>query len=489
MHDVLDKVNKNTKDFEVKYPKNIRKERCQFFTPINIAVFMASAFHTKNKEIKILDPCGGTGVLSVAILDKILNEKQISSVKLDIYEVDDCVVDILKKNIKLIETRFKHKNVSLNVNIYNENFITKVNEESCIREYYDLVIANPPYKKISKISEEAMFMEEIVFGQPNLYMLFMAQGCKMLKDSGQMVCIVPRSFFNGKYFTKFRIWLFKNFSITYIHSFNSRSKIINDEVLQELVIVKIVKENKKEVIITCSENDKDISSDKKIVLSSSMLWENKDERKIRLPISEEDINLIKKFDSMSSTFEKLGFKFSTGPVVDFRVTEGLLQRGTKNTVPLLWCANFGNVFLNWPLKNTKYKQHIDFNKNRRILLTKSNYVLIKRFSSKEEGKKLKINIVEVEKFNYEYLGLENHLNYLRINDNSTGVMKGIYILLNSNMYNKYFNIINGTTQINSFDLNSLPCPSIKKINELAAVDVAYEDLVSEKCDEILNLIL
>ena len=137
----------------------------------------------------------------------------------------------------MIKNKYDEANRILCVNMYNENFVTAHRHA-----IYDLVIGNPPYIKVNKNVREAETANEILFGQPNMYMIFMFHSLKMLKQNGQLVFIVPRSLFNGKYFYKYRQWLYKNYPITYIHNFESRRKVFNDKILQELIIIKI--ENK-----------------------------------------------------------------------------------------------------------------------------------------------------------------------------------------------------------------------------------------------------
>ncbi len=64
---------------------------------------------------------------------------------------------------------------------------------------YDYVIGNPPYMKISKNAPEVIAMPEICYGTPNLYFLFAAMGLFNLKDNGEMVYIIPRSWTSGAY--------------------------------------------------------------------------------------------------------------------------------------------------------------------------------------------------------------------------------------------------------------------------------------------------
>lgn len=99
-------------------------------------------------------------------------------------------------------------------------------------------------------------MKEVCHGAPNLYFLFMAMSIQQLKEEGQLVYIIPRSWTSGAYFERFRKWLFARTVIEHIHLFGSRDKVFNGEsVLQETMIIKIrkTKQRPRSIKMTFSE--------------------------------------------------------------------------------------------------------------------------------------------------------------------------------------------------------------------------------------------
>lgn len=81
-----------------------------------------------------------------------------------------------------------------------------------------------------------------------------------LSNNGEMVYIIPRSWTSGAYFKRFREYLLNNARITHIHLFRSRDRVFdNEQVLQETIIIKIVKTKAKidNILITSSANNKD----------------------------------------------------------------------------------------------------------------------------------------------------------------------------------------------------------------------------------------
>ncbi|MGI6078815.1 MAG: Eco57I restriction-modification methylase domain-containing protein [Fastidiosipilaceae bacterium] len=478
---IKNKILENTQNYENKYDKQYRKEKSQFFTPLYIAQYMVELFSIdpEKKEIKILDPAGGTGILSLFLLLHLL-DYSIEKLTLDIYEIDQNVVPVLKQNVNIVKKEFEKSNKSLNINIYIKNFLTYPKKTK-----YDLIIGNPPYKKIKKDNEDAQTIKDFLNGQPNLYMVFIVQSLKLLSENSELVFIVPRSFFNGKYFLKLRKFIYDNYSISYIHSFKSRSKIINDEVLQELIIIKIANYEINSISITSSTNDKDIQNNRSIELSKEIIWSDNGQRNIRLPTNNEDVNLLMAFNKFDKTFKDLGLLFRTGSVVDFRVKNGIRESKSKNSVPLIWCANFSLYQIKWPIETAKFKQYIDYDGNQNILHPSDDYILVKRFATKKTVKGLCVNVLFEEQLDYNFIGFENHVNYLKFGDNKE-FMKAVFILLNSNYYNQYFHIINGTTQINITDLNNLPIFPYEVLIEISNTKLPYSKLTCEQCDSIIE---
>lgn len=219
-------------------------------------------------------------------------------------------------------------------------------------------------------------------------------------------------------------------------------------------------------------------------LPECFIWDNRT-KNIRLLINGDDVKLSHIFDNLTQTISGLGLTFKTGPVVDFRVKDTLNDVENYDSVPLIGCANFNNTYIRWPLNSKKIKQYLTIKDNKSILLPIDDYILVKRFPSKEEGKNLHLNILLKKELGYEFLGIENHVNYLRFFDEDKRIMKGIFISLNSTFYNRYFKITNGTTQINVTDLNNLPVLPLKLLEEISKVKLNYDELTTDICGSII----
>ena len=111
---------------------------------------------------------------------------------------------------------------------------------------------------------------------------------------------------------------------------------------------------------------------------------------IRIPESEDDREIMCRVESFPLRFADTGLRISTGPVVLFRATEYLLSNATDEaSVPLLHPHNVKPFATPWPLaKNGKPMAMKCCDGSLRLLLPTKNYVLLKRFSSKEEKRRL-----------------------------------------------------------------------------------------------------
>ena len=244
---MLETICQKTNEFIAQMPKSLRKEYGQFFTSAETASFMASLFDLSglNKNVSILDAGAGSGILAISIAERIL--KQDSSIKVEVvcYENDPHVLPLLKSNLDLVKKEYKN----FSFKVIEDNYIISQRDSfngnlfAQESKKYDLVIGDPPYKKISKDAPEALAMPVVCHGAPNLYFLFASMGIFNLKENGQMVYITPRSWTSGAYFENFRKYLIGNTSLERIHLFESRTDVFDKEsVLQETMIFKLKKQ-------------------------------------------------------------------------------------------------------------------------------------------------------------------------------------------------------------------------------------------------------
>ena len=492
-------VVKKTSEYSEEVPKPLRKEIGQFFTPPDIARLMAGHIKNNSESVSILDPGAGTGILAAAALEKILETGRAKNISIDLFETNKDIIPILSENMEDIQQAIAGEKVDISINIKCEDFIT-FNSKKWMgvtpSKTYDVAISNPPYKKIGKDAVQAEIMRSIVYGQPNMYYLFMAMASKLLKENGEFIFIVPRSFTSGLYFSKFREWFLNMMKITEMNVFESRdSMFIADKVLQETLTICAVKTKDAPHYVTVSESP-DITrpeSNRSTRIEYDLLITNDDHRFILIPTKESDKLAIHLVNSWGKTLEERGYKLKTGQVIDFRETDWLRMEKASNTVPLIWPCNFENGKIEIKDSLEKKPQYfIRSSKTERVMLAPGNYVLVKRFTSKEESRRIQCAVLPQEFFEkHGGVCIENHVNILAKGKGSmsTDEMMGLFVLFNSSYYDDYYRILNGSTQVNATEFNTICTPSSNKIAEMGAMSYRYPKLDTKTCDAILNTLL
>ena len=105
-----------------------------------------------------------------------------------------------------------------------------------------------------------------------------------------------------------------------------------------------------------------------------------------------------------------------------------------------------------------------------LLLEAGFYVLTKRFSSKEQLRRVMAAIYDPERIDARLVGFENHLNYFHKQGGglSADLAKGLAVYLNSTIVDQYFRVFSGHTQVNSTDLRKMPYPTHEQLVRLGA---------------------
>lgn len=493
---VLEFTISQTKAFLDSMPKSVRKKKGQFFTSIEIANYMAQLFDVSNceDEVTVLDPGAGTGILSVAFADRILNESPNIRINLTCYETDTDVLPVLKRNLEYLKNSFKNR-VNYRIikddyilsqsNDFQENLLASENPEK-----YDFIIGNPPYLRVMRDNPAALAMPQVVHGAPNLYFLFAAMSLFNLKEEAEMVYIIPRSWTSGAYFKTFREYFLNVGKIFNIHLFVSRDKVFNaEQVLQETMIIKMRKTAMKPNTVTITSTNS--SSDFNVISSLDVPYDavvSGDDLYVYLPTNEDEIEVINKINAYHTTMPDEGLKMKTGIVVDFRQWEELRKEPGENTLPLFYSQHIRDGRVNHQPSGKEYDWIVD--KKPGLIQKNKNYVFIKRFTAKEERRRLQCGVYSPADFQeYEYIGTENKINFVDKTDGGemdAQTTYGIYALLNSTLFDMYYRILNGSTQVNSTEINNIPVPPVEMIKEIGEQVLQTKDLSTDNCDRIIS---
>lgn len=493
MKSMIDFVVTATTEYIERMPKAQRKKYGQFFTSKETAVFMASLFDLPKERdvISVLDPGAGSGILSVAIIERLLEFHSVKKIELVCYENDTNIVELLCFNLGWVS---KHSTKEIDYKIISDNYII-----SQVADYnymlganlnppkFDLIIGNPPYMKIPKDAPEALGMPDVCYGAPNLYFLFASMSLFNLNENAEMVYIIPRSWTSGAYFKQFRKKFLSEGALEHIHLFVSRDKVFEKEsVLQETIIIKVKKALAKPnvVTITTTKSNADFS-EKTLFEAPYSTVVCGDDSYIYLVTNEEEIEILEKLNSWSYTLPDIGLKMKTGLTVDFRNRGALRDTGEDHAVPLFYSQHIQKGKVNFPIG----KEHEYIVTEQSGLLQKNtNYLFVKRFTAKEEHRRLQCGVYLARKHpEYSEISTQNKINFIcGLRELSECVVYGLYVLFNSTLYDCYYRILNGSTQVNSTEINSMPVPPLETIEAMGKELMGIRDMSEEVCDQILR---
>ncbi len=452
---MLEQIYRNTSVYKQTEDTENKKNKGQFFTSLTTARFMGSWYVPVSRDIKILDPGAGNGSLGASVVEHLVENGLCDNISITYVENDPDVMSVLKASVNIIRTYCRNHNVTCHISIKDGNFILMD-----IKERYDIVICNPPYKKIRKESEEAVKMDRYVHGQPNIYALFMARGAELLKPGGAFVYITPRSWTSGAYFSLVRTALMDSLSFNKIHIFDDRdSSFSNEEVLQETMILFGIKGQQQDNITISVSRDDSFENTRTFQVRAAGIKNAGPNKYLLIPADQTEADLIDEINALPETFDSMGYIFKTGPVVEFR-SEGSISSDKKpQFVPMFRSANIvGGEFI-FPAETTK-AQYVD-GTVKKLLIKNSNTVLIRRLSAKEDRRRIQSCIYK-KKGKNTYIGVENHVNYAARQDGKPLTLQEvewIQEILSSDAYDVYFRLLNGSTQVNANELNLLPVRS------------------------------
>ena len=491
---MLEYIIERTNSYIDSMPKKERKKYGQFFTSKETAHFMAGLYDIPDNKpkVSILDAGAGSGILSCALIERLEQMASVQTIELTCYENDDNILGLLKENMQTCQESSQKQ---INIQINTENYITsqyldfnhmmggKHNSPK-----YDVVIGNPPYMKIPKDAPEAAAMPEVCYGAPNLYFIFAAMGLFNLADTGEMVYIIPRSWTSGAYFKRFRQYFLTEGKLQHIHLFVSRNKVFDKEdVLQETIIIKVKKTNQtpEKVTITSSQSNNDFDNITSLTVPYSLVVSGSDYY-VYLVTDEKEVSVLERLHRFDKTLPDIGLKMKTGLTVDFRNREILRDDAEEGAIPLFYSQHIKQGEVQFPIQKEHEYVVTD---QRGLMQDNKNYLFVKRFTAKEEKRRLQCGVYLSKKYpQYKKISTQNKINFVDglVTEMSECIVYGLYVIFNSTLYDEYYRILNGSTQVNSTEINAMPVPDLDSIQEMGRKLMKSKDMSERNCNTILE---
>lgn len=483
-----------------KLEKSQKGKMGQFLTPFSVATLMAGMFEFGLPEISLLDAGAGIGSLVAAVVTQLCQRQQPPQrLHITAYEIDFILIEYLEQVLDLCQTECEYAGIACTYEIRQVDFIQDVvrllqprQQPSLFTQSVDEftnAILNPPYCKINAQSKLRSQLRSIGVEANNLYTGFMAACVQLLKPGGELVSISPRSFCNGLYFRGFRSLFLQNMALRQIHLFDSRQEAFRDDgVLQETVIVHAKKQSEKPDTVLINSS---ISAEDDLILSHTLYYTDivrpdDPEQFIRIVPDAVSQLVVEQMARLTCSLEDIGLKVSTGRVVDFRA-QPYLRLLPEDGIPLIYPAHFSDGYVEYPTQTKKHQALLMVEETASLIVPNEHYVLIKRFSSKEEKKRVVAVVYDATQIDSPGVGFENHLNYFHQQGHGLEITlaRGLAVYLNSSLVDSFFRLFNGHTQVNATDLRSLKYPTKQQLIKLGA-QVGAKFPTQQNIDELVQ---
>ncbi len=391
------------------------------------------------------------------------------------------MIDSLSQTLELIRQTAAQLDVPFQAELHHTDFLMaadRIGERgpfSTVAPQFTHAILNPPYHKLGGRVAEGLALAARGLDTNNLYTAFLDLAVRLLVPGGELVAITPRSFFNGAYYRNFRQRFLRHMTFRRVHLINSRKETFRENtVLQETVIFHATKGWPKDGLVLVSYSlgfDPDEQPEVREVAHLDLVRPGDSESFIRVDVDEHAARLARRVEALPATLADLGLKASTGRVVDFRALHLIGTSETGQGQPLIYPGHLRDGRVRWPTPLIGKPNVIQNNTEASSLLVPEGvYVLVKRFSAKEEVRRVSASVYEPEYAQPGPVGFENHLNY--IHQDGSGLPRtfalGLCAYLNSTVFDVAFRQFSGHTQVNATDLKTMRFPLRSTLERLGA---------------------
>nr|WP_255521921.1 Eco57I restriction-modification methylase domain-containing protein [Rothia sp. ZJ932] len=297
---------------------------------------------------RLCDPGAGSGVLMTALTQRIFKEIPNAEIWVTAIEKDTELLPVLE------DAAHELRAIGVKTTVVSADFIEWALEQKS--NAFDLIVQNPPYKKLHSKSFHDTLLTDAGIKVPNLYAAFVRLSLDLLNPGGQVVAITPRSWTNGTYYKQFRKDLRDGFSLEHLYLFDSRSEVFGDMgVLQESMITVIAGHQQSQNIKVSIARSSSGSAETVEYPVAAII----DNDFIFIPSGAASSDTAQWMKQATHTLKDLGVSVSTGKVVGFRLKEYLLDSPTLFSVPLLYPANIVNNEVIHPRATVKKSQWFD----------------------------------------------------------------------------------------------------------------------------------
>ena len=182
-----------------------------------------------------------------------------------------------------------------------------------------------------------------------------------------------------------------------IHVFDARDAAFRDgAVLQETIVFRIERGGEHSTVQIAASSGTGLDMPRRHrVSAASVVHPDDADRFIRIPEDRSSVVLAERMGALPASMRELAVTVSTGRVVDFRSRDFLRSECTPQDVPLIYPAHMRRGRIEWPNGSSDKPSAIaSDHQTRGMFLPAGDYVLVRRFSAKEERRRVVAAVLE-----------------------------------------------------------------------------------------------
>jgi adenine-specific DNA-methyltransferase len=345
----------------------------------------------------------------------------------------------------------------------------------------EVVILNPPYGRVRLTDGDRERWRHVVYGHANRYGLFLAASAALVVPGGVVSALVPAGWLGGSYFHRLREYLAQTAPLQSITYVTDRSGVFSTGVLQETVLATFRK-----------GADPGATHCGRIFLNGTVIHRNLGS--VRLPRSGSlpwmllrdpaDRCVLEAAERMHHRLNDYGWSVSTGPLVWNRVKPWLSAVPRRDSVKVVWAADFDGGSLHQDETRDSMRYVIFPEERARAMVLERPAVLVQRTTAVEQPRRIVAAILSEE--NLAAWGgrvvVENHVNVLTCSDPATVLTPRLLAaFLRSRALDRAFRCLSGSVAVSAYELAALPMPGPEVLLglrdlPLAELEVSIEEI-------------
>lgn len=336
----------------------------------------------------------------------------------------------------------------------------------------DVVVCNPPYRKLSaeEAKKYAAIFHDVIYGQPNLYGLFIRKTLDIVKPGGLIGLLTPTSFLSGAYFSKLRISLLERSDILHLDMLSDRTSMFIS-VEQEIVVFVLQprqrSQNKSPLTEICvlSPKGKYQHVGRCRLFGTGAPWP--------IPRSVEDSVLLSGSLDWLERLENYGYTPKVGHLVPFRDKRNRFakrpaSKQNRHVVPIVWATDITAQGFSHgrSTKQVRTDYFVEISNTEHSSVHHRPSVVLQRLTSNDQKHRLVAAVIPMD-WQKEQGGFvaENHVIVLLTFENNPWTPELMAGILNSAVINRLFRSISGAANVAVSELKELPLPSTSKLRK------------------------